>query len=111
MGSPIRVIWYTDPHNIWCWGFEPTVRRLEVRYPDKVEIETRQGGLFEDFSPVREQWARMSGGRWKDSVRTLIEHRVRVHRHPMLAGHGLEERADDFNSTWPACMAAKAAGL
>src|SRR5207245_5736808 len=23
-----------------------------------------------------------------------IEHRVRVHRHPMLAGHGLEERAD-----------------
>ncbi|HVG36668.1 MAG TPA: hypothetical protein VNA10_02960, partial [Thermoplasmata archaeon] len=65
MDAPIRVIWYTDPHNIWCWGFEPTIRRLEVRYPEMVQIETRQGGLFEDFSPVREQWARMSGGRWK----------------------------------------------
>src|SRR5881397_3836554 len=85
MGSPIRVIWYTDPHNIWCWGFEPTVRRLEVLYPDKVEIETRQGGLFEDFSPVREQWARMSGGRWKDSVRTFFEAVSNQHRMPMNA--------------------------
>src|SRR5947208_16558057 len=79
MGSPIRVIWYTDPHNIWCWGFEPTIRRLEVRYPDTVQIETRQGGLFEDFSPVREQWARMSGGRWKDSVGAFFEARSEEH--------------------------------
>src|SRR5213594_2974938 len=110
MGSPIRVIWYTDPHNIWCWGFEPTVRRLEVRYPDKVEIETRQGGLFEDFSPVREQWARMSGGRWKDSVRTFFEAVSSQHRMPMNADAMLDS-SDDFNSTWPACIAAKAADL
>ena len=110
MGSPIRVIWYTDPHNIWCWGFEPTVRRLEVLYPDKVEIETRQGGLFEDFSPVREQWARMSGGRWKDSVRTFFEAVSSQHRMPMNADAMLDS-SDDFNSTWPACIAAKAADL
>src|SRR5437867_4392355 len=110
MASPIRVIWYTDPHNIWCWGFEPTVRRLEVRYPDRVEIETRQGGLFEDFSPVREQWARMSGGRWKDSVRTFFEAVSSQHRMPMNADAMLDS-SDDFNSTWPACIAAKAADL
>jgi len=106
MGTPIRVIWYTDPHNIWCWGFEPTVRRLEVLYPDTVEIETRQGGLFEDFSPVREQWARMSGGRWKDSVRAFFEAVSSQHRMPMNADAMLES-SDDFNSTWPACIAAK----
>src|SRR5256712_10374283 len=88
--NPIRVIWYTDPHNIWCWGFEPTVRRLEVLYPDTVEIETRQGGLFEDFSPVREQWARMSGGRWKDSVRAFFEAVSSQHRMPMNADAMLE---------------------
>jgi len=110
MGTPIRVIWYTDPHNIWCWGFEPTVRRLEVLYPDTVEIETRQGGLFEDFSPVREQWARMSGGRWKDSVRAFFEAVSSQHRMPMNADAMLES-SDDFNSTWPACIAAKAADL
>src|SRR5256886_1321880 len=110
MGSPIRVIWYTDAHNIWCWGFEPTIRRLEVRYPDTVRIETRQGGLFEDFSPVREQWARMSGGRWKDSVRTFFEAVSSQHRMPMNADAMLDS-SDDFNSTWPACIAAKAADI
>ncbi len=110
MASPIRVIWYTDPHNIWCWGFEPTIRRLEVRYPDAVEIETRQGGLFEDFSPVREQWARMSGGRWKDSVRSFFEAVSSQHRMPMNAD-AMIDSSDDFNSTWPACIAAKAADL
>jgi len=110
MGSPIRVIWYTDPHNIWCWGFEPTIRRLEVRYPDTVQIETRQGGLFEDFSPVREQWARMSGGRWKDSVGAFFEAVSSQHRMPMAAD-AMVDSSDDFNSTWPACIAAKAADL
>lgn len=110
MDAPIRVIWYTDPHNIWCWGFEPTIRRLEVRYPDTVEIETRQGGLFEDFSPVREQWARMSGGRWKDSVRAFFEAVSSQHRMPMAAD-AMIDSSDDFDSTWPACIAAKAADL
>ena len=110
MDPPIRVIWYTDPHNIWCWGFEPTIRRLEVRYPDTVEIETRQGGLFEDFSPVREQWARMSGGRWKDSVRAFFEAVSSQHRMPMAAD-AMIDSSDDFDSTWPACIAAKAADL
>jgi len=110
MDPPIRVIWYTDPHNIWCWGFEPTVRRLEVLYPDTVQIETRQGGLFEDFSPVREQWARMSGGRWKDSVRAFFEAVSSQHRMPMAAD-AMTDSSDDFNSTWPACIAAKAADL
>ncbi len=110
MDAPIRVTWYTDPHNIWCWGFEPTIRRLEVRYPDTVEIETRQGGLFEDFSPVREQWARMSGGRWKDSVRAFFEAVSSQHRMPMAAD-AMIDSSDDFDSTWPACIAAKAADL
>ncbi|TLZ87686.1 MAG: DsbA family protein [Methanobacteriota archaeon] len=110
MDAPIRVTWYTDPHNIWCWGFEPTIRRLEVRYPDTVQIETRQGGLFEDFSPVREQWARMSGGRWKDSVRAFFEAVSSQHRMPMAAD-AMIDSSDDFDSTWPACIAAKAADL
>src|SRR3989441_990859 len=73
-------------------------------------METRQGGLFEDFSPVREQWARMSGGRWKDSVRTFFEAVSSQHRMPMNADAMLDS-SDDFNWTWPACIAAKAADL
>jgi len=108
MANPIQVVWYTDPHNVWCWGFEPMMRRLEVVYPDAVKVEVRQGGLFEDFSPVREQWARMSGGRWTASVLAFFQAVSEQHRMPMDAEKMLEG-VDDFNSTWPACIAVKAA--
>ena len=68
------------------------------------------GGLFEDFSPVREQWARMSGGRWKESVLAFFEAVAGQHRMPMDASR-MVETVDDFSSTWPACIAAKAGEL
>ena len=54
------------------------MRRLEIVYGDAVELEVRQGGLFEDFGPMREQWARMSGGRWADSVLAFFEEQFGV---------------------------------
>jgi predicted DsbA family dithiol-disulfide isomerase len=110
MAAQVRIVWYTDPHNVWCWGCEPAIRRFEIRYPESVEIEIRMGGLFEDFSPVREQWARMSGGRWKDSVLAFFEAVAAQHRMPMDAER-MTDSVDDFDSTWPACLAAKAAEL
>jgi putative protein-disulfide isomerase len=86
------------------------IRRLEVVYADSVRLRVRQGGLFEDFSPVREQWARMSGGRWTDSVRAFFEAVGSQHRMPMDSDRMIQA-VDDFNSTWPACIAAKAADL
>ncbi len=110
MVDPVRIVWYTDPHNIWCWGCEPMMRRLEVVYPGAVELEIRMGGLFEDFSPVREQWARMSGGRWTASVLAFFEAVAEQHRMPM-ASEKMIDSVDDFNSTWPACIAVKAGEL
>lgn len=110
MSERVRVVWYTDPHNVWCWGCEPAIRRLEVVYVDDVDIEVRMGGLFEDFGPVREQWARMSGGRWKESILAFFEAVASQHRMPMDSAQ-MVETVDDFNSTWPACVAAKAADL
>src|SRR5437879_10828316 len=107
MSAPLHVVWYTDPHNIWCWGCEPMIRRLEIVYADAVELEIRQGGLFEDFGPMREQWARMSGGRWTDSVLAFFEAVSTQHRMPMDSKRMIKG-VEDFNSTWPACIAAKA---
>ena len=110
MSDPLRVTWFTDPHNIWCWGCEPTIRRLEIVYAGRLELEVRQGGLFEDFSPVREQWARMSGGRWSETVLAFFEAVANQHRMPMDAAR-MVDSSEDFNSTWPACIAAEAAAL
>lgn len=110
MGPPLRVTWYTDPHSVWCWGCEPMVRRLEIVYPEAIEFEIRQGGLFEDFSPVREQWARMSGGRWTISVQAFFDAVSSQHRMPMDSRRMIQA-VDDFRSTWPACIAVKGAEL
>src|SRR5438477_13007159 len=98
MMEPLQVTWYTDPHNIWCWGCEPMMRRLEVVYADVVRLEVRQGGLFEDFTPLREQWARMSGGRWTESVRAFFVAVSSQQRVPM-ASVRMYDQVDDFNTT------------
>ncbi len=106
----VRVTWYTDPINVWCWGCEPAVRRLQVRYADSVDVDLVMGGLFEDFGPIREYWARMSGGRWQDSVRAFLDAVAAHHRMPMDVPRMMAS-VEDLNSTWPSCIAVKAAGL
>jgi putative protein-disulfide isomerase len=68
------------------------------------------GGLFEDFSPIREQWARMSGGRWQDSVLAFLNAVAAHHRMPMDVPRMMASVAE-LQSTWPSCIAVKAAGL
>src|SRR5438046_6560595 len=52
----------------------------------------------------------MSGGRWTDSVLAFFEAVSTQHRMPMDSKRMIKG-VDDFNSTWPACIAAKAASL
>jgi predicted DsbA family dithiol-disulfide isomerase len=106
----LRLVEYTDPYSIWCWGCEPAIRRVEQVYPDAVEIEIRMGGLFEDFGPMREQFARMSGGRWQESVLAFMNAVAEHHQMPMDPA-AMMDTIEDFTSTWPACVAVKAAEL
>lgn len=43
----------TDPWSVWCWGFEPVRRTLELRYPS-IRFEPLLGGMFEEL-PDREE--------------------------------------------------------
>src|SRR3989442_15061624 len=104
----LRLVWYTDPHSIWCWGFEPALRRIEYLYAGRVDVEVRMGGLFEDFTPMREYWTRMSGGRWRESVAAFMTAVAGQHRMPMNAD-AIAAGAGDFISTWPPGAAPKAA--
>ncbi len=109
-GERVRVVWYTDPINVWCWGCEPAIRRIQVRYARSVDVDVVMGGLFEDFGPIREQWGRMSGGRWQDSVVAFLTAVAAHHRMPMDVPKMMAS-VDQLNSTWPSCIAVKAAGL
>src|SRR3989304_1509092 len=104
----IQVVEYTDPYSIWCWGLEPALRRFDVLYPERVDIDIKTGGLFEDFTPMRDSWIRMSGGKWKESVRTFMLGVAGQHRMPMDPAQRLAS-IDGFRSAGPACLAVKAA--
>jgi len=103
----VRVVEYTDPYSVWCWGCEPLIRRLAYRYPD-VEVVTVMGGLFEDFTPMKEYWIRMSGGRWQETVEAFLTAVAGQHGMPTNVP-GMMTWMEDFRSTWPACIAVKAA--
>lgn len=106
-GGRVTIVEYTDPYSVWCWGCEPALRRIEYRYPD-VEVSTVMGGLFEDFTPMKESWARMSGGKWREAVETFLTAVAGQHKMPTNVG-GMLSWMDDFRSTWPACIAVKGA--
>ncbi len=40
-----RLVLLTDPWSVWCWGFEPARRALEIRAPT-VEFRSLVGGMF-----------------------------------------------------------------
>jgi len=106
----VEIVEYTDPYSVWCWGCEPALRRLAYRYSDAISIRYVMGGLFEDFTPMREHWSRMAGGQWKEAVQTFLaavagQHGMPIHVEGMMAS------MDDFRSTWPACIAVCAAAL
>jgi predicted DsbA family dithiol-disulfide isomerase len=70
-----RVVYYTEAMCPWCWGIEPAVRYIQVRYPQQLEWELRTGGLRENVEPgfdreraeprepdeVEEAWEELAG--------------------------------------------------
>jgi predicted DsbA family dithiol-disulfide isomerase len=36
--SAVSATYYTDPYSPWCWGAEPSVRRLQVEFGDEVAL-------------------------------------------------------------------------
>lgn len=49
----VRIELLTDPWSIWCWGFEPARRTVELRYPS-VEFRFLLGGMFPTMPDPRE---------------------------------------------------------
>jgi len=88
----VRVRCITDPACVWSWAVEPAVRALMVEFADELEWTFVMGGLAREVGPdgyVR-QWLEGSG---ESGMPT----------DPRVWFEG------PINSTYPACMAVKAA--
>lgn len=106
----IELIVYTDPYCTWCWGSEPVLRKIQEVYGDQVRLVYRMGGLVEDTSRFRDPLNRIGG---PDMHRQVAEHwRQSAQRHGMpVDADVFIDFQNEFRSTWPACIAYKAAEL
>src|SRR5436190_8461903 len=92
-----NVAYHTDPACPWSWALEPVVRKLMVEYAGKLEWTFVMGGLARSLpndpasrAGMIEEWLRVS-----DSTQAQLD--------PLLWVDG------PIESTYPACMAVKAA--
>jgi predicted DsbA family dithiol-disulfide isomerase len=91
----VPVHYFTDPACPMSWGHEPNVRRLIVEFGDSLEWRFVMGGLARDYKGhergVLVAWAKDAGA-------------FEMPLDPLLWDEG------GISSTYPACMAVKAAG-
>jgi protein-disulfide isomerase-like protein with CxxC motif len=110
-GTPtLQLVEYTDPYCTWCWGSEPTLRRIEEVYGEQVSISFIMGGLVENISRFYDPLNRIGGEDWWRQVAT--HWREASARHGMPVDERIfEEIKDEFRSTYPASIAYKAAEI
>ena len=101
----LEVIYYTDPLCCWSWAFEPQWRRLVYELKDKLNYRYCMGGLIPTWK------------NYNDSInsvtRPLQMGPVWMHAKE-LSGMPVEHNIwmrDPPSSSYPACIAVKAAGL
>jgi len=106
----IELIVYTDPYCTWCWGSEPVLRKIQEVHGGQVRLVYRMGGLIENTSRFRDPLNKIGG--------PGMHRQVAEHWRQAAMGHGMPVDADvfidfenEFRSTWPACIACKAAEL
>ena len=108
----VEIIEFTDPVCTWCWGSEPTIRKLETVYGNQLKVSYVMGGLVRDIRDFNDS-ANGIGGSVESSNRNIASHWVEA-----SSRHGMPVNAEAFNlfsdehpSTYPLNIAYKAAQL
>jgi predicted DsbA family dithiol-disulfide isomerase len=91
---PVRLRYHTDPACPLSWGAEPVIRRLQVEFGAGISITYVMGGLAREYEAPYEARVR----EWLD-----MSDRTGMPVDPRLWSEG------PIASTYPACMAVKAA--
>lgn len=100
--KPVKIIYYTDPICSSCWGIEPQLRKLKLEYSKYFEMEYKMGGLLPD-------WSYNSGGISKPS--DVAHHWDEASQHYQMPIDGDVWLEDPLNSSYPSCIAMKAAQI
>lgn len=106
----IEIISYTDPYCTWCWGAEPTLRKLKEEYGEKLKISFVMGGLVKDIREFSDPGNAIGGKHWYQQVASHWLEASSRHHMPVDEQIFYDIKESVF-STYPACIAFEAAKL
>lgn len=105
MSGPVEITYYTDPLCSWSWAFEPVYRRLRYEFGDQIRWRNRMGGMISEWSNYTDPLNDVGGPghmgpQWLEVSQT--------------SGMPIDPyvwHEDPPGSSYPACVAVKAAEL
>ncbi len=104
----VEVRYYTDPACSWSWGTEPKLRRLIWEFDGELEFVWVMGGLARRYgSEYRDEEGRIGSG--PDCFADLMSHWLDVAGKTGMPCDPRLWTESPIESTYPACMAVKAA--
>lgn len=106
--SILELVQYTDPYCTWCWGAEPILRRIQEVYGDQVTQQFVVGGLVRDMREFFDRANNIGGAQWYIKVAQHWDDASTQHGMP-VDGRIFYDQKDEVFSTYPACIAFKAA--
>jgi putative protein-disulfide isomerase len=105
---PIEVRYYSDPACSWSWGTEPKLRKLMLEFGEGLRFEWMMGGLARRYgSEYRDEEGRIGSG--PDCFADLMAHWLDVAAETRMPSDPRIWTRNPISSTYPACMAVKAA--
>jgi len=101
----VEITYFTDPYCSWCWATEPVLYRIRETYREQVHLRYVMGGLVRDIADFYDNL---------NDIRTTAEVAPHWRMVSERSGQPIDERlmeeiTDPHFSTWPACIAVKAA--
>jgi predicted DsbA family dithiol-disulfide isomerase len=99
MAVDVRCI--TDPACVWSWAFEPVVRALMVEFGDDLRWTFVMGGLAREYAPGAGQGTPEQPG--------MVQHWLEATAESGMPTDPRSWQEAPLSSTYPACMAVKAA--
>jgi predicted DsbA family dithiol-disulfide isomerase len=102
---PLELVYYTDPLCCWSWAFEPHWRRLRAEFGAALDCRYRMAGMIADWGSYSDPLNSVSRPLQMGPIWREAQH---------LAGVPVDDRIwaeDPPASSYPACLAVKAAEL